>query len=1248
MAILFNATTDGTTAAVSGLTGGTYTLLGWVYLAVDLDTYSGIASLEGTTPSCSLSTRVNGTTLTAWDTAGTEPGLAGTTVTVGTWYRFAVTVGSGTTALYSGTTTGALAKVSAAQAQDSSPTRIAFAKSVFGDYFNGRLHAIKVWNATLSDDEVAVELSQNRPMRSAGLVAWYPAIDDLKDYSGNGRDMVAGSTAVTVEDGPSLRWDARIGVRVASYTSGPADISGAATAPLGGLTATATGTAWRYVDTLTDNFDDNSINSTKWPATFGTGTIAETGAKMTVAPPVDGTLTGIFSAATYRFAGRTVAAQIVPAALNGSAWAWAGITCYHQDYNSYARVYVQRDAGTPETFTMGLVLKDAGTVTRNTFVTSALADMAWVRLRESGGTTYAEASPTGEPNSWVVADSFTTPAPVLASTQIEVDLEAQRATGASSATGPATWDNFNLAPTFNSITGSAAAPLGALTASAAGTRQLSASAAAALGGLAAAATAAVAHPASAAAPLGWLAATASGAVQHAATASGSLGGLAASASGTPATSAVALASLGGLNATASAGVAVGASAAADLGALTAEAEGTVTPGGDINYATDSVYQGPTEVTVDLIAGQLLLLHNAWDWGSHTDMVAPTGGAVSWTEVTADTNTTNAPMHRVWTGVAAADGEVAITCAASTADSWNHLHLRWYPPGWAVVDAASAVGSGTADVDAPSLADGETADVLVASALKGYQGGGIDFDPPDSMVAIETDPTGEYSTLATATETLTGDGATGVREFLAPFSLVEWTSSSVLLREGGTEPVVGAASAPLGALIAAADATRQTAGSAAAVLGGLSATVTGGIAHTATASATLGGLTAAATATTAHPASAAAPLGALAATAAAVVAVGASASATLGSLSAAATATVGHPASAAAALGALTATGSAGVTVLASAAAQLGGLTATATGATGRNAVAAASLGALTATAAAQTSVGATSSAPLGGLVANAAGQPTHPGTAVALLGGLTATAAAGHSVTATAAAPLGSLTATADGVATGEGSGSASAPLGPLTSTAAASRSTVASAQAALGALVATATARRDVTATAAAPLGGLAAAAVGAGGSLGAAHAPLGPLAATASATRGLPGSAVADLGQLDAAANAQAGTIAAAYADLHGLDATAAAGIAVHAAAAANLGPLTAGATADTGHSGSATASLGGLTGVALAIRVVIGAAHADLGALVASAVAGPARTWTPPLHAGPPVRGGHRLHAGRPRSTSALLHAGTPTRD
>ena len=62
------------------------------------------------------------------------------------------------------------------------------------DYISSYLDQVTVWDAVLTDGEIAHEYATRRPKRTANLRAWYPfldksAADFVRDYSGNGRDL---------------------------------------------------------------------------------------------------------------------------------------------------------------------------------------------------------------------------------------------------------------------------------------------------------------------------------------------------------------------------------------------------------------------------------------------------------------------------------------------------------------------------------------------------------------------------------------------------------------------------------------------------------------------------------------------------------------------------------------------------------------------------------------------------------------------------------------------------------------------------------------------------------------------------------------------------------------------------------------------------------------------------------------------------------------------------------------------------
>ena len=88
---------------------------------------------------------------------------------------------------------------------------------------NAAIEDIRVWSATLTQDELAAERLRRVPIRFTNLYRWHPAnhatlADAMKDFSGNGRDLAATGTP-TIEDGAPVGWGASIIVPQYAATS---------------------------------------------------------------------------------------------------------------------------------------------------------------------------------------------------------------------------------------------------------------------------------------------------------------------------------------------------------------------------------------------------------------------------------------------------------------------------------------------------------------------------------------------------------------------------------------------------------------------------------------------------------------------------------------------------------------------------------------------------------------------------------------------------------------------------------------------------------------------------------------------------------------------------------------------------------------------------------------------------------------------------------------------------------------------
>jgi len=208
MSIRFDAVGD-YLSIVPPSANAAYTIMGWVYLSSDLNDYThffhtgGQEVYDGDTDF--VGTDTDGTTLRAGCAGGTSDSFTtGSALTVAQWYHIAM-IRSSATSL----------KVYLNAVEDLSYTndvssRVMSPLMTVGQYngknVNGRIAAIKVWDAALSTDELSSERYSLLPCRWANLWAYLPTLSAgslEKDYSGNGRDFTVNGT-LTVEDNPPI------------------------------------------------------------------------------------------------------------------------------------------------------------------------------------------------------------------------------------------------------------------------------------------------------------------------------------------------------------------------------------------------------------------------------------------------------------------------------------------------------------------------------------------------------------------------------------------------------------------------------------------------------------------------------------------------------------------------------------------------------------------------------------------------------------------------------------------------------------------------------------------------------------------------------------------------------------------------------------------------------------------------------------------------------------------------------------
>lgn len=208
MATRFDADTDRISYAgsVPDPASG-FTLTAWAFLSVDRNDNSTFARLFAGSTTATLATDTNGTDGPAYFTAGGSL-VATTDFVVGEWRKVAYSCTGTAGKVYAATPAGATEVVSGTVVGAASPTGITLggrSPSDATEWFNGRLAYVRVWSAVLSQAQIEAEWVSATPVVTTNLFADWPLADasDLTDHFGD-HDLVAGSTAVTTEDGPPV------------------------------------------------------------------------------------------------------------------------------------------------------------------------------------------------------------------------------------------------------------------------------------------------------------------------------------------------------------------------------------------------------------------------------------------------------------------------------------------------------------------------------------------------------------------------------------------------------------------------------------------------------------------------------------------------------------------------------------------------------------------------------------------------------------------------------------------------------------------------------------------------------------------------------------------------------------------------------------------------------------------------------------------------------------------------------------
>ena len=211
MSVRFDADTDRISYSGSLPDPATaITATGWVYISTSTGnptTFFRLWNAGGSTVA-TVACNSAGVVNPGYFTAGGQAFIS-TSLSVGAWYRIAITCTGTSGIFYLAPAVGATTSGSGTVAGGATPTGITVGgrgPSDASESFDGREAYVRVWSSVLTQAEIEAEWASVTPVITSGLVADWPLLvhTDLTDHSGNGRDLVAGATAVTTEADPPI------------------------------------------------------------------------------------------------------------------------------------------------------------------------------------------------------------------------------------------------------------------------------------------------------------------------------------------------------------------------------------------------------------------------------------------------------------------------------------------------------------------------------------------------------------------------------------------------------------------------------------------------------------------------------------------------------------------------------------------------------------------------------------------------------------------------------------------------------------------------------------------------------------------------------------------------------------------------------------------------------------------------------------------------------------------------------------
>lgn len=209
MSVRFDGSTDALSRTTNLPSITSFTMMGWFYFSADRNTIVNTLafgqSSGGGYYQLYWDQTGSGSVLGTWNGAASSSGT--TSLSLSTWYHLAMTVSGTAAGNFLVYLNGAL-EITAAGRDIPTAGKLWVGNDNDSEWLNGRVAAVKIYDAVLTAAEIAQEMRQIQPVRFANLNSWYPlwsTADDEIDYSGQGRTLTVGGT-LAMEDGPPIPW----------------------------------------------------------------------------------------------------------------------------------------------------------------------------------------------------------------------------------------------------------------------------------------------------------------------------------------------------------------------------------------------------------------------------------------------------------------------------------------------------------------------------------------------------------------------------------------------------------------------------------------------------------------------------------------------------------------------------------------------------------------------------------------------------------------------------------------------------------------------------------------------------------------------------------------------------------------------------------------------------------------------------------------------------------------------------------